>query len=315
MEKILISPCLLGDNVKWNGGNNYYPFVEKLKKKFQLVPFCTEIEAGLPTPRVPAEIRNSSVINKDGKDLTSLYVKAANNAVQICKLLGIRIAILKDGSPACGSRMIYNGKFEGIKIEGLGVTARALINAGIKVYSETDNLEFLLGNPGKEKATLKKNIEKQKEKEAEKARTRKKKLPVEEGEETPRRGRKPMGKRPYSKDGQDKNEYGHFEKRKGEGKKPYGSRGEKKSFGKGPRGDKKFDKPRRPFGEKPMGDGGEKRGYGKKSYGPKKSYGGKKSFGGKPGEKKPYSQRKKSFGGKPGARKSYSGRKPFKKGE
>ncbi|MCQ2772349.1 MAG: DUF523 domain-containing protein [Bacilli bacterium] len=294
MEKILISPCLLGDNVKWNGGNNYWPFVEKLKKHYELVPFCSEVAGGLTTPRLPSEIRNSSVINKEGKDVTSHYTDAAKQAVQICKLLGIRIAILKDGSPACGSRQIYNGKFEGIKIEGLGITARALINAGIKVYAESDNLEFLLPNLGKEKAILKKNLEKQKEKEEEKAKKTRKRTSAPEGEE--KSERKPRGRKPYG----EKKSYGKKPSYRKDGE----DRGEKKSYSKGPRDSKSFDKkPRRSFGNKKDGEKksyGSKRSYGdkKKSFGDKKSYGAKKSFG-----------PKKSYGNKP------AGRRPSKKGE
>ncbi len=144
MEKILVSACLLGDKTRYDGGSNLFPFLEELGKKYELVPFCPEIEAGLSVPRSPAEIVRNEVINKDGVNLTKVYNDAANKAYQICLFLGIKIAILKDGSPACGSRKIHNGKFDGGKIDGLGVTARYLISKNIKVYCENDNLEFLL---------------------------------------------------------------------------------------------------------------------------------------------------------------------------
>ena len=150
MEKILISACLIGDRCRYDGEASPYPFVEKLKKKYVLVPYCPEIEAGLPVPRVPAEILQGQVINKDGKNLTKVYEEAAAKAVSLCKLLGIHIAILKDGSPACGARLIHDGKFSGKKIPGLGITAKRLIHAGVKVYADTDELAFLLADRDKD---------------------------------------------------------------------------------------------------------------------------------------------------------------------
>lgn len=151
MEKILVSACLLGDKTRYDGKSNKFSFLEELSKKYELVPFCPEVEAGLSIPRSPAEIIRNEVINQEGKNLTKLYNDAAEKAYRVCLFLGIKIAILKDGSPACGPRMIHNGKFDGGKIEGLGVTARYLISKGIKVYCETDNLQFLLGNNEKKK--------------------------------------------------------------------------------------------------------------------------------------------------------------------
>ena len=144
MEKILISACLLGENCRYDAKSSPFPLLSKLREKYELVPYCPEVECGLPIPRVPAEIKNGQVINKNGENLTKKYQMAAEGAVRLCKLLNISIAILKDGSPACGSRTIHDGKFSGNKIAGLGVTARALIQAGIKVYADIDELNFLV---------------------------------------------------------------------------------------------------------------------------------------------------------------------------
>lgn len=163
MEKILISACLLGDKTKYNGGDNYFPFVEELKKKYILIPFCPEIEGGLSVPRSPSEIqKDGSVMNKEGKDVTSSFVSGAEKAYQATRFFGVSIAILKNGSPSCGSRQVYDGSFKGNLVDGLGITARRLIAAGVKVYSDTDNLEFLLGETEEQKEERKKrNIEKE----------------------------------------------------------------------------------------------------------------------------------------------------------
>lgn len=144
MEKILVSACLLGQKVKYDGGDNYFAFLEKLQKQYILIPFCPEVEGGLSIPRVPSEIRGASVVSKEGKDVTSYFNRGAERAWNICKFNNIKIAILKDGSPSCGARQIYDGTFQNRKIEGRGITAAYLILKGVKVYSETDALDFLL---------------------------------------------------------------------------------------------------------------------------------------------------------------------------
>ena len=66
--KILVSACLLGENCKYNGGNNKNENVIKLGKKHTLIPICPETFACLPTPRVPSEIRDGRVYSKNGED-------------------------------------------------------------------------------------------------------------------------------------------------------------------------------------------------------------------------------------------------------
>ena len=143
MEKILISACLVGDKTRYDGKSNYHPLVKQLLEKYELVPFCSEVEGGLSIPRKPSEIVKDKVINKDGKDVTRNYVSGAQKALNICKYLDIKIAILKDGSPACGVHEIHDGNFKGRKIKGMGVTASLLSKSGIKVISE-DEIETLL---------------------------------------------------------------------------------------------------------------------------------------------------------------------------
>ncbi len=143
MEKILISACLIGDKTRYDGKSNYNPLVKELLEKYELVPFCSEVEGGLPVPRKPSEIVNDKVINIDGKDVTRNYLKGAELALNICKYLHIKVAILKDGSPACGAHQIHDGKFSGKKIKGMGITASLLTKNGIKVISEDEIAEFL----------------------------------------------------------------------------------------------------------------------------------------------------------------------------
>ena len=138
MEKILISACLIGDNVKYNGGNNLTPKLDALLEKYELIPFCTEVEGGLSTPRSPAERVGDSAINQGGEDVTDAYMRGAELAFNICLYLKIKKVILKEKSPSCGSKIIYDGSFSHKEIPGMGVTAEYLKKKGIEVYNEDD---------------------------------------------------------------------------------------------------------------------------------------------------------------------------------
>ena len=143
MEKILISACLVGDNVKYNGGNNQHPLIEKLLEKYELVPFCPEVEGGLPIPRLSCERKGESVINTNGEDVTAIFENGADLAYNICLFLKIKIAILKEKSPSCGVHEIYDGTFSHKVIKGSGVTTELLKRKGITVYNE-DEIPLLL---------------------------------------------------------------------------------------------------------------------------------------------------------------------------
>lgn len=143
MEKILISACLVGDKVRYDGKGQYHPLIKELLEKYDLVPFCPEVEGGLPTPRIPSEIYKGRVINKEGKDVTKQFKEGAELALNICKYLQIKVAILKDQSPSCGSKEIHDGRFSGRLIKGKGITATILEQNGIKVYSENEIEELL----------------------------------------------------------------------------------------------------------------------------------------------------------------------------
>lgn len=146
MEKILISACLIGDKTKYDGKSNYHPLVKELLEKYELVPFCPEVEGGLPTPRQPSEIVKDRVMSSQGKDVTNNFVSGAKKALMICQYLGIKTAILKEGSPSCGLNQVYDGTFSGKKIKGSGITAQLLIKNGIKVITENDIENFLANN-------------------------------------------------------------------------------------------------------------------------------------------------------------------------
>lgn len=143
MEKILISACLVGDKCKYDGKSNYTPLIEELLKKYELVPFCPEVEGGLPTPRHPSEIQKDVVRMDNGKNVTKNFVTGAELAYNICMYLGIKVAILKENSPSCGSHNVYDGSFTHKLIKGKGITASYLERKGIRVISEEEIDSFL----------------------------------------------------------------------------------------------------------------------------------------------------------------------------
>ena len=143
MERILISACLVGENVKYNGGNNKNPLISKLLEKYELVPFCPEVEGGLPTPRHPSEQRGEQVVNDIDEDVTDEFNRGADLALNICLYLKITKAILKERSPSCGVHEIYDGSFSHKVIPGMGVTAALLKRKGITIYSEDEIPELL----------------------------------------------------------------------------------------------------------------------------------------------------------------------------
>ena len=135
---ILVSACLLGKNCKYTGGNNRNGAVIAFLEGKEYIPFCPEQAGGLPTPRLPSEIRGDGVVNSQGEDVTAAFLLGAARALEVCEASGADLAILKEGSPSCGVHLVYDGTFSGRKIDGMGMTARRLREAGIAVMSEND---------------------------------------------------------------------------------------------------------------------------------------------------------------------------------
>lgn len=136
-EKLLVSACLLGENCKYNGGNNYDPAVEMLRERFELVPVCPERLGGLPTPRVPSERAGAKVLSREGADVTDAFHLGAERTLEIAAARGVRRAVLKERSPSCGCGRIYDGSFSGKLVPGMGVAAQLLAENGVQVLGES----------------------------------------------------------------------------------------------------------------------------------------------------------------------------------
>lgn len=144
MEKILVSACLLGDKVRYDGKGNYHPNIKYILENFDVIPFCPEVEGGLPIPRIPSEIKGNDVINKEGKNVTRNFVEGANKALNIVSYFHITTAILKENSPSCGVHKIHDGNFTNKLIDGEGITTKLLKQHGVNVINEEEIEQFLI---------------------------------------------------------------------------------------------------------------------------------------------------------------------------
>lgn len=135
---ILVSACLLGLPARYDGKEKACPWVLQLGEKHTLIPVCPEQMGGLPTPRTPSECQGAFVTDKNGVDRTEAYERGAACAMWVAEINHCSLAILKQRSPSCGSKMIYDGSFTGRVIPGAGVAARTLQKAGLAVFSEED---------------------------------------------------------------------------------------------------------------------------------------------------------------------------------
>ena len=136
--KILVSGCLLGENCKYNGGNNYSEKVAEYIKGHEVISVCPECMGGLPTPRIPAEIVDGVVTNREGQVVDEEFRRGAQIALEIARKEQIDVAILQSRSPSCGSKQIYDGTFSGVKVDGQGVFAKLLKEHGFHMIDVED---------------------------------------------------------------------------------------------------------------------------------------------------------------------------------
>lgn len=139
--KILVSACLLGKNCKYNGGNNLNQGVLDFIEGHEVIGVCPEQLGGLSTPRLPAEMVEGVVTNKEGVSVDNEFRKGAQEALAVALENKVDLAILQSRSPSCGVKEIYDGSFSGKKIKGQGVFAKLLSARGIKVLDAEDVAE------------------------------------------------------------------------------------------------------------------------------------------------------------------------------
>ncbi len=138
MKKIIVSACLLGENCKYSGGNNYDPKVVEFVRGREVIPVCPEALAGLGIPRAPMEIVNGVLMNQDGTCVDGPVRQAVAKILEQIRYEDIECAILQSRSPTCGVRQVYDGTFSKKLIDGAGVLAQALKDAGYRVVDREE---------------------------------------------------------------------------------------------------------------------------------------------------------------------------------
>jgi len=138
--RVLVSMCLLGANCRYNG----VPKADEAERRLlgsediTLIPVCPEQLGGLSTPRTPSERNGNRVVSKEGEDRTVAFYRGAEETLRIARLYGCDVAILKERSPSCGDKEIYDGSFSETLVPGEGVTVELLRKNGVKVFGESE---------------------------------------------------------------------------------------------------------------------------------------------------------------------------------
>jgi uncharacterized protein YbbK (DUF523 family) len=161
MHFVLVSSCLLGMPVRYDGkgAGCGHPILARWVAEGRVLPMCPELAGGLPTPRPPAEIAGARggrrvlegegrVLAATGEDVTAAFILGARETLAAARRAGAVLAVLKEGSPSCGSGFTYDGAYSGARVPEPGVTAACLEAAGIRVFSELqweEAAQFLAG--------------------------------------------------------------------------------------------------------------------------------------------------------------------------
>jgi uncharacterized protein YbbK (DUF523 family) len=150
IARVLVSACLLGEKVRYNGRDAFAdsPIIARWQSEGRIIAFCPEVAGGLGVPRPPAEIQGggggdvlnggAAVATASGADVTDAFIAGARQALAAAVAAGVRAAVLKDGSPSCATTYLYDGSFTGARRSAPGVTAALLERHGIRVFNERE---------------------------------------------------------------------------------------------------------------------------------------------------------------------------------
>ena len=142
--KILVSACLLGENCKYNGGNNYNPAVAEFVKDKEVLPICPEMIAEMGCPRTPIEIVDGVLMDRDGNNVDAAMREAVAQAMEMIRKEDIQCAVLQSRSPTCGVNQVYDGSFSGKLVNGSGILAQELKKAGYIIIDSENIVDFII---------------------------------------------------------------------------------------------------------------------------------------------------------------------------
>ena len=141
--KVMVSACLLGENCKYNGGNNRNEELLRRLEGHEVIPVCPEVMGGLPTPRVPSEIRDGIVTMADGRIADKEFRAGAEKCLEIARKEKPDVIIFQSRSPSCGVKERYDGTFTRTLVPGAGVTAELFLKNGFRVTDLEDMADVL----------------------------------------------------------------------------------------------------------------------------------------------------------------------------
>lgn len=141
--KIMVSACLAGENCKYNGGNNRNEEVLQLMSEHEAITVCPEQMGGLPTPRVPSEVREGIVSARDGRNVDREFRTGAAKCLEIALREQPDLIVMQSRSPSCGVKQRYDGSFTGKLVDAPGVTAQLLMENGFRCVDVEDLSDYL----------------------------------------------------------------------------------------------------------------------------------------------------------------------------
>ena len=159
--RIMVSACLAGENCKYNGGNNRSEKILRLMEENEVITVCPEQMGGLPTPRVPSEVKTDMpqatpevvkvqatpevikgskgvVTARDGRIVDAQFRAGAQKCLEIALREKPDLIVLQPRSPSCGVKQRYDGTFTGTLTDGAGVTAQLLMENGFRCIDAED---------------------------------------------------------------------------------------------------------------------------------------------------------------------------------
>ncbi|GAB4175437.1 MAG: DUF523 and DUF1722 domain-containing protein [Calditrichia bacterium] len=174
--QIGISACLLGQEVRFDGGHKKDKYItNELSTYFQFIPFCPEVEIGLPVPRptirLTGDSKDPELVNpKTGEVYTEQMKSYSLHIVEKLRKYQVSGYIVKRDSPSCGMERVRVYKKDDIPVrDGIGIFTRVLMdqmpllpieeegrlkdekireNFITRVFAFNELQQFALSNPG-----------------------------------------------------------------------------------------------------------------------------------------------------------------------
>jgi len=132
--RVGVSTCLLGENVRYDGGHKHDAYVADLLGSYvTFVPVCPEVEMGLGTPREAIRlVRRDGALRllgrQSGDDHTDAMARYAIRRLADLEKADLSGYILKRGSPSCGMERVHVRDARGFPLpSGRGLFAEALL--------------------------------------------------------------------------------------------------------------------------------------------------------------------------------------------